>query len=251
MKRYLFFIGLLLSFSNLTAQKKVIKNASSSNLENVYVHLKFANNIIVKNWNKNEISVEATVNLDDNEHNDYFTLKTDKIGETLKVTSDYGEYFKKYRSYYSFNNHSHNNDDKDAKKENEDSHKHSHSNIVNYVIYVPKNMELKIKSISGSVETENYAGILNLDLISGDITVKKHSKDMHLKTISGDIDIFISDAKFEAKTLSGAIYSDLDIDFDKKKKSRSYGSKITATINKGTASLKLNTISGDIFLRKI
>lgn len=250
MKRYLLFIGLLLTFSNLTAQKKVTKNVKSNNVENVYVHLKFANNIIIKNWNKNEISVEATVNLDDNEHNDYFSLKTDNIGGMLKINSDYGDYFKKYRSYYS-HKHSHIDDDKDSKKDDDDCHSHKHSNIVNYVIYVPKKMELKVKSISGSVVAENYAGILNLDLISGNITVKKHSKEMRLKTISGDIDIFVADAKFEAKTLTGGIYSDLDIDFNENKKKRSYGSKIVATIKKGTASLKLNTISGDIYLRKI
>ncbi|QTD39006.1 DUF4097 family beta strand repeat protein [Polaribacter batillariae] len=250
MKRYLFFIGLLLTFSNLTAQKKVTKTIESKNVENVYVHVKFANNIIVKNWNKNEVSVEATVNLDDNEHNDYFTLKADKVGKMLKINSDYGDYFKKYRSYYS-HKHSHKDEDKNTKKEDNDCHTHSRNNNVNYVIYVPKKIELKIKSISGNVATENYTGILNLNLISGNITVKKHSKDMHLKTISGDIDIFISDAKFEAKTLTGGIYSDLDIDFNQNKKKTSYGSKIVATIKKGTASLKLNTISGDIFLRKI
>ncbi|MFK8059021.1 MAG: hypothetical protein AB8B78_02925 [Polaribacter sp.] len=253
MKRYILFIGLLLTFNNLTAQKKVTKNISSSTIDDVYVNVKFAKNIVVKNWNKNEIYVEATVNLDENKHNDYFKLETKTIGNTLKISSDYGDYFKKYRSYYSFNNHSHNDnkDDKKSDKKDDDCHSHSHSTIVNYVIYVPKNMQLKVKSISGNVEALNYAGILNLDLISGNITVKKHSKEMRLKTISGDIDIIISDAKFEAKTLSGGIYSDLDIDFDQNKKKRSYGSKIVATIKKGTASLKLNTISGDIFLRKI
>ncbi|QOD60252.1 DUF4097 family beta strand repeat protein [Polaribacter haliotis] len=245
MKSLLLFIGLLLTFNNLTAQKKVIENTKANGIEDVYVNLKFASNIIIKNWNKNEISVEATVNIDDNKHNDYFNFKTDKIGGTYKISSDYGEYFKKYRSYFS---HSHK--EGEDTKDDEDCCKNQHSNIVNYVIYVPINMELKIKSISGSVEAEKYIGELNLDLISGNITIKKHSKNMHLKTISGDIDIYVSDAKFEAKTLSGSVYSDLDIDFDKNKK-RGYGSKIIATINKGTSSLKLNTISGDIFLRKI
>jgi hypothetical protein len=244
MKSLFLFIGLLLTFNNLSAQKKVTENTKSADIEDVYVNLKFANNIIVKNWSKNEISVEATVNLDDNEHNDYFSLKADKIGSTYKISSEYGDYFKKYRSYYS-----HNCDDEDDKKKNT-SYKQSHSNIVNYVIYVPKNMQLKVKSITGDVEAESYAGILKLDLISGNITVKKHSKDMHLKTISGDIDIYIADAKLEAKTLTGGVYSDLDIDFDKNKKKR-FGSKIVTTINKGTAFLKLNTISGDIYLRKI
>ena len=244
MKSLFLFIGLLLTFNNLSAQKKVTENTSSKNINDVYVNLKFANNIIVKNWNKSEISVEATVNLDDNEHNDYFSLKGESIGDTYKIKSEYGDYFKKYRSYYTTNC-----DDEDDKKKNV-NYKQRHSNIVNYVIYVPKNMQLKVKSISGDVAAESYTGILKLDLISGNITVKKHSEDMHLKTISGDIDIFVKDAKLEAKTLTGGVYSDLDIDFKKNKKKR-YGSKVIATINKGTAFLRLNTISGDIFLRKI
>ena len=243
MKSLLLFIGLLLSFNNLIAQKKVTETTKSNGIEDVYINLKFANNIVIKNWNKNEISVEANVNLDDNEHNDYFSLKTDKIGGTYKVTSEYGEYFKKYRNYYTTDC------DDDEKKKNI-NYQESHNSIVDYVIYVPQNMQLKIKSISGDVTTDAYVGDLKLDLISGNITVKKHSNQMHLKTISGDIDIYVSDAKLEAKTLTGGVYSDLDIDFEKNRK-RGFGSKIVTTINKGTASLKLDTISGDIYLRKI
>ena len=240
-----------MTFSNLSAQKIVTETTSSKNINDVLVHLKFANNIVVKNWSKNEISVEATVNIDDNEHNDYFNFKTKNVGGYYTVTSDYGDYFKKYRSYYS-HKHIHNDDENKDKKDDNDchSHRHRHNNIVNYVIYVPNNMNLKVKSISGSLEAESYVGVLQTDLISGNITVKKHSKDMYLKTISGDIDIYVSDATFTAKSLSGGIYSDLDIDFEKNKK-KGYGSKIRAKIDNGTASLNLNTISGDIYLRKI
>lgn len=247
MKSLFLFIGLLLTFNNLSAQQKITENTKSNGIDDVMVHVKFANNIIVKNWDKKEISVEATVNIDDNEHNDYFSFKTKNVGGHYTVTSDYGEYFKKYRSYYS---HKHSHDDNKDKKDDKDCHSHQHNNIVNYVIYVPKNMQLKVKSISGDLEADNYVGILQTDLISGNITVKKHSKDMYLKTISGDIDIYVSDATFTAKSLSGGIYSDLDIDFSKNKK-KGYGSKIHAKINNGTASLNLNTISGDIYLRKI
>ena len=243
MKRYILFIGLLLTFSNLTAQKKVVKKVASSNITDVFVHLRFAQNIIVKNWNKNEISVEATVNLNNNKENDKFSLMVNKIGNTFKVKSDYGDLFKKHKNNVTITH----------KGEGCNGYNFcsNHNNVVvDYVIYVPKKMELKIKSISGNVEANDYVGILNLNLISGNITVKKHSKDMLLKTISGDIDIFVSDATFEAKTLTGGIYSDLDIDFDKNMK-KGFGSKLIATIKKGTASLKLNTISGDIFLRKI
>ncbi len=239
MKRIFFFIGLLLTFSSLVAQKKVTETASGSGVDEVFVHVKFANKIVIKNWNKNVISVEATVNIDDNEHNDYFSMKGDQLGSTYTIKSDYGDYFKKFRSYQ---RHSHD-DEKDGK-----DCRNNYSNIVNYVIYVPKKMDLKVKSISGSVKADTFAGYLDLDLISGDIDIKKHSRNMRLKTISGDIDLFVKDATFEAKTLSGAIYSDLEIDFSDAK--RNHGSRINAKVDNGTASLKLSTISGDIFLRK-
>ncbi|MDT7831181.1 hypothetical protein RQM59_02255 [Flavobacteriaceae bacterium S356] len=239
MKRYILFIGLLLTFSNLTAQKKVTENQNSRGINDVYVHVKFADNIEVKNWNKNEISVQATVNINDNEHNDYFSLKTNKIGDSYTVKSDYGDFFKKYRNY------SRNSDDGDCNCYNQNTME------ISYVIYVPKNMELKVKSISGSVVADAYVGALNLDLISGDITVKRHSENMFLKTISGDIDVVISDATFEAKTLTGGVYSDLDIDFTSNKKNKYSGQqKVRGKIRNGSASLELKTISGDIFLRK-
>ena len=105
MKRIFFFIGLLLTISNLSAQKKVTANERSAGIDDVYVHVKFADNIEIKQWNKKEISVEAIVNINDNEHNDYFKLETDKIGSTFTVKSDYGDFFKKHgnRNYYRSN----------------------------------------------------------------------------------------------------------------------------------------------------
>lgn len=243
MKNVFFFIGLLLSINNLSAQKKITKNYSTTKINDVYLNLKFAKNIVVKQWNDQQISIEASININNNTENDYFSLKSDKTGSTYSVKSDFGDFFKKHQQNVTITT-------KDHGCNGYNHCTHHNEVIVNYVVYVPKNMELKIKSISGSVEALNFTGTLNLDLISGNITIKKHSKNMRLKTISGDIDIFVSDATFEAKTLTGGIYSDLGIDFEKTKKKRSYGQKIVATIEKGTASLKLNTISGDIFLRK-
>jgi hypothetical protein len=241
MERILFFIGLLLTISNLSAQKKVTASERSSGIDEVYVHVKFADNIEIKQWNKTEISVEATVNINNNEHNDYFSLETDKIGSTLTVKSDYGDFFEKYgnRNYYR----------SDDDKKNDDNCRCNNDLDIHYVVYVPKNMSLEVKSISGSAQIDSYVGTLQLDLISGDIDVKKHSKNMRLKTISGDIDVYVLDAYFEANTLTGGIYSDLDIDFSQNKK-RNNSSRITATIKNGDATLKLSTISGDIFLRK-
>ncbi|CAM1345318.1 DUF4097 family beta strand repeat-containing protein [Tenacibaculum amylolyticum] len=236
MIRTFLIIGLLLLNCNLIAQEKVVKNHKANGIENVSVEVKFAKNIEIKNWNKNEISVEAIPNLNNNKDNKYFSLKEDKLGDTYIIKSDYGDYFEKRKIEYS-------------KSKKGDCY-NNYEMYVNYTIYVPKNMQLKVKSISGNVDALSYTGNLTLDLISGNITVKKHSKNMKLKTISGDIDVAVSDAKFKAETLTGAVYSDLDIDFDKNKEKFHMGSKIYGTVKNGLASLDLKTISGNIFLRK-
>jgi len=236
MKRIIFFIGLLLSFSSLSAQKKITVNDRGDGIDEVFVHAKFADDIEIKQWNKKEVAVEATVNINNNEHNDYFSFKASKIGSTYTVKSDYGDFFKKHGNWRSYS------------EDEGDCRCNTHMDI-KYVIYVPKNMNLKVKSISGSAMIESYIGSLEIDFISGDIDVKKHSKNMRLKTISGDIDVFINSASFDAKTLSGGIYSDLDIDFENNKR-RTTGSRIKAKVKSGDAELYMSTISGDIFLRK-
>lgn len=232
-----------MTFGNLAAQEKITRNTKASGINEVYVHVKFADKIEIKNWNKNEISVEATININDNKDNNLFSLKENKIGSTYTIKSDYGTLFKKHKKGVTITH--------GSKECNSYNHCTNHNEIaINYVIYAPKNMKLKVKSISGNVDALAYNGQLTLDLISGNINVKKHSKTMNLKTISGDIDVVVSDAEFKAETLTGTVYSDLDIDFNKNKKKHSGSQKIYGTVKKGTSSLKLKTISGDIFLRK-
>ena len=243
MKIILLFIGLILTFSNLTAQKKIIKNTKASGINEVYVHVKFADKIEKKNWNKNEISIQAIVNINENKGNEHFSLKEDKVGSTYTITSDYGKLFKKHKKEITITHNS-----KGFNRSNNYANKHKIN--IDYVIYVPKNMKLKVKSISGNIDALAYKGQLTLDLISGDITIKKQAQIMNLKTISGDIDVVVSDAEFKAETLTGTVYSDLNIDFDKKRKISHGSQKIYGTVKNGTASLKLKTISGDIFLRK-
>ena len=226
---------MLLSISTLSAQKKVTVTEGSRGIDEVFVHAKFADDIEIKQWNKKEITVEATVNLNDNEHNEYFSLEADQIGGTYTVKSDYGDFFKKYNRWKG--------------KSNDDDCHCNYTMDIQYVIYVPKNMSLLVKSISGNAMIESYIGDLEIDFVSGDIDVKKHSDKMRLKTVSGDIDVVITSATFDASTFTGGIYSDLEIDFERSKK-RNSGNDIRAKVNGGKADLHLKTVSGDIFLRK-
>lgn len=238
MKRYFLFIALLLLIGKLNAQKKVTQSYATKGVNKVFINLKYAKNIDVKNWNKNEVLVQVTVTINNNKDNDYFTLKSKKTNDELLIKSDYTTFFKSHNKNVisSDNNH--------------DCSCNCNNIIVNYTVFVPTQMWVKIKSLSGNVIAENHKGYLELDLISGNITIKKQTNSMQLKTISGDIDIYVSDASFKAKTLTGGIYSDLAINFNKNKL-KSFGQEIIGTVKKGTSNLNLKTISGDIFLRKI
>lgn len=239
MKKLVFFIGIALSLCNLNAQQIVNKNYQTSKIDELHLNLQFAKTVELKSTSSNQIKIEAKVNINNNQKNDQFSLKEDKISSTLKIKSDYGNTFDNKKGITITG-------DEDCG--NSKSYVNCNRVITEYIIYVPKNIDLRIKSITGNVKADNYTGNLKLDLVSGDITVKKHSKKMDLATVSGDIDVVVSDAEFKAQTLTGMVYSDLNIDF--KKKEKGMGSNISGIVKNGNASLKMVTVSGDVFLRK-
>ena len=54
----------------------------------------------------------------------------------------------------------------------------------------------------------------------------------------------------ELETISGNIYSDFDFPSDDKKMKRIGGNTVKSQLNGGGADLKLNNVSGNIYLRK-
>ena len=226
MKKAIILAFTLLVTLTLNAQRKVEKTVPVSTNQELFVHFKFAKNIVVKQWNKKSSEVKASVNLNNGEGDKYFSLKTSKSNNQVKIHSDFGNYFKSKRNW-----------DRNNKTE------------INYIVYVPKNATLKIKSISGSLEIDSFNGSLTTDLISGNITIKKYNGKMQLKTVSGDVDVTINRAKINAKTVTGTIYSDLNID-KTYSQNKSYSSKIRGTVNNGSVELKMTTVSGNIYMRK-
>ena len=222
----------LLSVTALHAQRNVEVKENLSKNQDVYLDFQFAQDIKVEHGNTNEIKVKASVNIDDGEGNDAFSIKTNNSSGELKLYSDFGNYFKN-------------------KWKDKNRHNCNSTTEINYVVIVPKNVNLKIKSISGSVSIDSFKGDLVTDLISGDVTIKKYDGELRLKTISGALDVTVSKANLNAKSLTGTIYSDLE--FDKNTSSKSYNgshNRVSKKINGGTAPLEMETISGNIYIRK-
>ncbi len=238
--KYIIIVALL-SVVTLNAQKQVEVKEQISKDQEIFINFKFAQDIKVVHGNTNEIIVSASVNIDDGAGNNKYSIKSENSSGQLKLYSDFGDYFKskKRNVYYS---------NKDGKNNNCDC---CSTSDINYVVIVPKNIKLRIKSISGSVFAGAYEGDLVTDLISGDVTIKKYNGELRLKTISGALDIKVNKAKLNAKSVTGTIYSDLDFEkTDLGKHGKSFNNKVSKQINGGTFPLIMETVSGNIYIRK-
>jgi hypothetical protein len=240
------------------AQKKIEKNIAVNSNESIFLDLKYASNIQVKTWDKSEVGFVITVNINENANNDNFDLEVKNEDKQLKITSLIKDLNKISTGKTIINTQKNNrtthnyNDGNNYGFWDEDSkvyvnvYSHNDRQItadIDYEIYIPRANALKIKTISGNIKT--------------DIENAKTS----LKSISGDIDLTIAENQkksFKLKTISGDVYSNIQLDTNKNEKDEDglprigggYGTDVVAKINGGGDEIKLETISGNIYIRK-
>jgi len=96
-----------------------------------------------------------------------------------------------------------------------------------------------------------------LSTINGtvDVVFSEISKDKpsSIASINGEIDVTLpvtSAVNLEMRNMQGGMYSDFDLPSDDKQMKRVGGGAVNAKINGGGVSLKINSINGNIYLRK-
>jgi hypothetical protein len=146
-----------------------------------------------------------------------------------------------------------------------------------YKIRVPDNMALEIKSgcerssnISVSsmkneidienchgIDLKNVSGPLILSTIAGDINITFDTfvteKPSSISSVSGDIDITLpakTATNIEMGTINGDFYSDFDISDSQKDMKRVGGNHLNASLNGGGFKFSIETVNGNIYLRK-
>lgn len=193
------------------AQKKVTFEAQTSQISALSLNFEFADTVRFLYWNQDKIKVEATVNIDSNRYNDKFGFESQQRGKSLSVKSKIKD-FKEIAS----------------KKNNFRMQQE-------FRVWLPKNKTINFESICANVEMKDFSGNWAIKTISGFIDITLPA--------SGNFDIDMS-------TISGGIYSDLEILSDNNRKSL-VGQKVQGKLNGGgDARLRLETISGNIYLRK-
>lgn len=229
--KHILFIGLFLAQSGLLfAQKIVEKTYKLPASQKVVMNLKFADNIKLKVWDKKEVGIKATVLINNGQLDEAFQFEA-KEGETLELKSSVDE--KSLQNAVAI-------ECPEGQKIFWGKHENGKNNGVcmkiDFEIFVPKNAQVELETINGNIEIRDFFNTI------------------YAKTISGFVDADWASSKgadLELKTITGELYSDLEIEFLNKKKSGSpVGYELKGQYQNGGVRVHLESISGDVYLRK-
>ncbi|MBI9038185.1 MAG: hypothetical protein JEY97_08645 [Bacteroidales bacterium] len=228
MKKIILLIIVLMSFTSIKAQRIVEKTIKIEKDQDVELDFQFADDIIIKTWEKNEIFVKVSVNINDNIDNDDFTINIFNKKSEIEIKSEIKNLGNKDENTITL------------RKDKETGEYHYKGNCTQmdlyFEVYLPQGKNLEVKTISGNIEVTDL------------------ESEMNLETISGDVDLTLNpniQADIEMSTISGEIYSNMDLDFGNQESLRRIGGiEISSQLNGGGIYIDLETISGDILLRK-
>lgn len=209
----------LVTFGLSAQPKKVTESVAVAGQTNLDLDFAFADDILFKTWDKNEVLVEVMVEINEGEDNDIFTLNSSTSTSTIYIEMD-EDMWKKI-----------------SKEKNGKWSNCSYTSTINYTVYLPKKMNVRSETISGDYAFEYFGA------------------EMELKTISGEIDVTIPEKNgmdFKAKTISGEIFSNIEISYPYGKEGlrQVVGQDVRGRVSNGGVESTFETISGNIYLRK-
>jgi len=116
------------------------------------------------------------------------------------------------------------------------------------------NSDVSVKTVDGGISVVT-TGRAWANTVSGDIEIEMGdfgSGDLDFHTVSGDITLWLP-SDFSADVDFSSLSGDFDTDFDmvvSSQKNRWVGSRISGAIGGGGRALSINTVSGDVELRR-
>jgi len=246
MRRFLFFLllGLAMAgFQSAFAQKIIEKSASLAAGQRVYLNLRQASNIHIRAGAGNQVTLKASVSINQNKLNDAFLLATEQTGEELKLTSDLDKEMLRnaqpgdcpnggayYGDTYFVNGRD------DGAKDRNGNRSNPVCAVIEYDITVPANANLRVSTLSGNIDIVGLTG------------------PIEAKSLSGFVDVAwpaAQGAELALKTITGEVYTDQDIAFSSEpKKNPIVGYQLRGTLKGSGPLVKLESISNDVYFRK-
>jgi Toastrack DUF4097 len=144
---------------------------------------------------------------------------------------------------------------------------------VNFDVGVPDGVELEVASVTGDLDVRDVHSDVTARTVSGDVEVSTSRvakastvsgsldvemrgtdwHDLSFSTVSGDITLGLPDgigADVDFASVSGDLDSDFDISTSGRRR-QWIGSHVRGVIGGGGRALKLNTVSGDVRIRRL
>jgi DUF4097 and DUF4098 domain-containing protein YvlB len=144
---------------------------------------------------------------------------------------------------------------------------------VDYEVRLPAGVEFEGMVVSGDIEAEGLQSDVSVTTVDGTISVVTTGRawansvsgdieidmgdfgggDLDFHTVSGDITLWLPSnfaANVEFSSLSGDFDTDFDMDIRNRNERRWVGSKVEGTIGGGGRDLSVNTVSGDVTIRR-
>lgn len=154
------------AIGTLGAQQKTEKHLNFSGKESVAMDIQIADSINVQTWNKNEVFVTASVNINENKDNEAYLISFDDSGNTIHVNAKFKDkYFKGKNNCCNQTN-------------------------IFWQVYIPEKADFKIETINGNITITGNTDKMNVKSISGyiDLAVPTgRNADIEFSTISGTI----------------------------------------------------------------
>ena len=234
-------LAVSLVFGLTAAQTKINKSFSTDKNQKISLKFDYPELIKISTWDKPEVQILGTVNINENESNEAFQIKESKEGNSLVIEGKIAE-MKNIPHRIKV--------EKDNKKlifkTREEYQKYCKENNVTFnsmtdgvdvdiklEIKVPKYLMTQIESQYGLVEVKDFGGTINVNAIYGGIDATVLDKNV---------------GKLSAETHFGQIYSNLDAKFTGKD-SNDFRTLVTATFGNGPQ-YNLESKYGNIYLRK-
>ena len=217
MKNNILLLVLCVGILQATAQKIVEKHIPLTQRKLIAMNFQISDSIRIITWNKNEVYVKSSINVNDNKNNDDYRMSFGESSDDIDIS---GKLEMEKGKGSGWNN------DCNCSCRSEIWHE----------VYIPEGADISVETINGNI------------VLSGNIAgIRAH-------TISGFIDLALAPerkADLKLNTISGTMYSNFDFPAETGSLRKVGGHSITTQINGGGGTpIDLETISGNIFLRK-
>ena len=169
-------LALLLSIGSANAQQIIEKHMSFSGKESVALKIQIADSINIQTWNKNEVFVRGSVNVNDNKDNEAYFTSFSEDGRSITVDGKFRDNYFKGK--------------KNCCVESE----------IYWQVFIPDKAGFTVETINGNITIKGNTTDMNVKSISGYIDLAVPSDK------SADV---------ELSTISGSMYSNLDLDPEK------------------------------------